>query len=98
MPANEKSADELFDALIDMLVENRALKNALEEVKQYLPAEAHRALLAEVDRLKSDAVLREAVACRFAQFRGQSVDDILPELLKQFPKIKRVRHDTNLRT
>ncbi|MFZ0913842.1 MAG: hypothetical protein WBQ76_07125 [Candidatus Korobacteraceae bacterium] len=88
MADNEKITDELLDALTDMLVENRALRNALEEVKQYLPAEAHRALLAEVDHLKSDAVLREAVACRFAQFRGQSIDEILPGLLKRFPKIK----------
>ena len=88
MADNEKSVNEFFDGLVDMLVENRALRYALGEAKQYLPAEIYDRLLAEVKRLQSDSNLREAVACRFARFRGQSVDDILPELLKQFPKIK----------
>ncbi len=89
MASGEKIVNELIDALTDMLVENVALKNALEELKQYLPAEAHRALLAQVEHLKSDAVLREGVAHRFAQLRDKGIDDILPELLKQFPKIRK---------
>jgi len=81
--------NELLGALADLLVENRALTSALDVVKEYLPAQAHERLRVHVETIKADPALRAAVADRFAQFRGQQVENILPELLKTFPKIKR---------
>jgi len=88
MAANEMNVNKLLDTLADMLVENRALKYAVDEMRQYLPNVVHDHLLAQVEGLKADPDLRGAVAARFVQFRGQSIDDILPELLKKFPKIR----------
>ena len=88
MADNPDLVNELFEALADLLVENRALDAALEVAKQHLPSPAQERIRAYVDSLKSDPILREAARRRFDEFRGQSLDDTVQKLLQRFPKIK----------
>jgi hypothetical protein len=83
MPAKASLTNQLIDQLEELLIENKALEAALGVVKQFIPQAAQQRVEATLRQIKSDAKIREVVHRGLAQYRDQSLESTVEQIVKR---------------
>jgi len=81
---------QLLDALDELLIENQALRSGIGVLEQFLPVQARDRIRKHVAGIKADPKVRGVVQRGFAQYRTESLESTVEQLLLRELKKKDV--------